>query len=66
MFFDNLLYLFMANGIIGVMITVLDFRFSIQFLLHHGCGPIQFRAPNSPHLPFRISRFLDSACLAHP
>ena len=30
MFFDNLLYLFMANGIIGVMITVLDFRFSIR------------------------------------
>ena len=29
MFFDNLLCLFMANGIIGVMITVLDFRFSI-------------------------------------
>ena len=27
MFFDNLLYLFMANGIIGVMITV--FRFQI-------------------------------------
>ena len=29
MFFD-LLYLFMANGIIGVMITVLDFRFLIH------------------------------------
>ena len=24
------------------------------------------RAPNSPCLSFRISRFLDSACLAHP
>ena len=30
MVFDNLLYLFMANEIIGVMITVLDFRFSIR------------------------------------
>ena len=30
MFFDNLLYLFMANGIVGVMITVLDFRFLIR------------------------------------
>ena len=30
MFFDNILYLLMANGIIGVMITVLDFRFSIR------------------------------------